>query len=164
MLSKTAEDALRTVTCLASQAASGKASMSAEEVAGITKVPRRYLHRVMQHLADADLVNSHRGVQGGDLLTRPADTITILDVVHAVEPVGRICDCPLNLLSNIADMLPVLRRISNPDELCEVLCRCCWQHAVGNRPDGYEPRVAKRRQKNDALMRKPSCDYKPSEA
>ena len=33
-----------------------------------------------------------------------------------------------------------------------------------NRPDRYEPRVLKRRQKNYKLMQKPRHDYKPGEA
>lgn len=67
-------------------------------------------------------------------------------------------------LTTISDMLPVLGAISNADELCDVLLRCCLQHAVGNRPDRYEPRVLKRRQKNYKLMQKPRGDYKPGEA
>jgi len=100
MLSKTTEYALRAVTCLASEAACGKTPSSAEEVAGITKIPRRYLHRVMQNLATAGLVESRCGSHGGYLLAKPADSITILDVVDAVEPMGRICNCPLNLQSH----------------------------------------------------------------
>lgn len=67
-------------------------------------------------------------------------------------------------LTTISDMLPVLGLISHCDELCAVLLRCCSQHAVGNRPDRYEPRVLKRRQKNYKLMQKPRNDYKPGEA
>ena len=67
-------------------------------------------------------------------------------------------------LTTISDMLPVLGAISNADELCDVLLRCCLQHAVGNRPDRYEPRVLKRRQKNYKLIQKPRGDYKPGEA
>ncbi len=67
-------------------------------------------------------------------------------------------------LTTICDMLPVLGLIRNPDEMCEVLLRCCLQHVVGNRPDRYEPRVLKRRQKKYKLMQKPRSEYKPGEA
>ena len=61
-------------------------------------------------------------------------------------------------------LLPVLGAISNADELCDVLSRCCLQHVVGNRPDRYEPRVLKRRPKKYAkLMQKPRRNYKPSD-
>ena len=61
-------------------------------------------------------------------------------------------------------MLPVLGLISNVDELCSVLYRCCAKHIVGNRPDRYEPRVLKRRPKKYKLMQKPRHSYKPGEA
>lgn len=67
-------------------------------------------------------------------------------------------------LTTVSDMLPVLGMISNADELCDVLYRCCWQHAVGNRPDRYEPRVLKRRPKKYKLMQKKRHQYKPGEA
>jgi Rrf2 family protein len=100
MLSRTTEYALRAVTCLASQVAGGTTLSSADEIAGITQVPRRYLHRVLQHLAAAGLVESRCGSHGGYALARSADTITILAVVDAEEPVRRICRCPLNLPSH----------------------------------------------------------------
>lgn len=100
MLSKTTEYALRAVTFLAESSCCGKSSCSAAEVASVTKVPRRYLHRVMQNLVAADLVESRCGGQGGYSLKRRPETITMLDVVNAVEPIGRIKVCPLGLPSH----------------------------------------------------------------
>ncbi len=67
-------------------------------------------------------------------------------------------------LSTVTEMLPILCEISNIEELCKVLLRCCYRHSVGNRPDRYEPRVLKRRQKNYKLMQKPRHEYKPGQA
>ncbi|MGB7348218.1 MAG: IS4 family transposase [Pirellulaceae bacterium] len=67
-------------------------------------------------------------------------------------------------LTTVSDMLPLLCLISNADQMCSVLLRCCSQHVVGNRPDRYEPRVLKRRPKKYKLMQKPRHDYKPGEA
>jgi len=67
-------------------------------------------------------------------------------------------------LTTVSDMLPVLGLISNADELCDVLYRCCLQHVVGNRPDRYEPRMLKRRPKKYKLMQKPRRQYKPGQA
>jgi len=66
-------------------------------------------------------------------------------------------------LTTVSDMLPVLGLISNVDELCDVLYRCCLQHVVGNRPDRYEPRVLKRIPKKYKLMQKPRHEYKPGQ-
>lgn len=100
MLSKTAEYALRAVTCLAEREATGGNPSSADTLAEITKVPRRYLNRVLQDLAAGGLVASRCGARGGYDLARPTDEITILDVVNAVAPLQRIRECPLGLKSH----------------------------------------------------------------
>lgn len=97
MLSKSAEYALRAAVELAQQP---EHSVSAEQLATATKVPRRYLHKVLQGLAAADLVRSHPGPGGGYRLKRDPATISILDVVNAVAPIERISVCPLQLPSH----------------------------------------------------------------
>lgn len=97
MLSKTAEYALRTVACLAREVDQPE---SAENLAMHTKIPRRYLHKVLQDLVRAGLVNSRSGPGGGYVLACSADTVTILDVVNAVSPLERIRHCPLGLESH----------------------------------------------------------------
>ncbi len=97
MLSKTAEYALRAVACLGSRVGN---SVSADQLAVETKVPRRYLTRVLQDLAAAGLVTSRPGPGGGYELCSDTNTLTILDVVNTVAPVERIRSCPLGLKSH----------------------------------------------------------------
>ncbi len=97
MLPKTAEYALRAVVWLARP---GDQTESADRLAEHTKVPRRYLHTVLQELVRAKLVRSQPGPGGGYALDRTARTITILDVVNAVAPLERIRRCPLGLRSH----------------------------------------------------------------
>ena len=97
MLPKTAEYALRTVACLAQE---WDHVESADHLAEQTKVPRRYLHKVLQDLVSAELVRSRSGPGGGYALAKPSDAITILDVVNAVAPLERIRHCPLGLPSH----------------------------------------------------------------
>ena len=97
MLSKTAEYALRAVMVLGSQ--SGRPA-SADLLSEKTKVPRRYLHRVLQDLVSARLVRSRSGPGGGYELDCDPSKITILDVVNTVEPIERITACPLGLKSH----------------------------------------------------------------
>ncbi len=99
VLSKTAEYALRAVVCLASQDGQAK---SADFLAEKTKVPRRYLHRVLQDLVAADLVQSRPGPGGGYELSQSPNSMTILDIVDAVAPIERITACPLGLVSHSA--------------------------------------------------------------
>jgi Rrf2 family protein len=97
MLSKTAEYALRTAVWLAQ---SPRESASADHLAEVTQVPRRYLHKVVQDLVHAGLVRSQPGPGGGYSLARLPEKITILDVVNAVSPLERIRHCPLGLPSH----------------------------------------------------------------
>lgn len=97
MLTKTAEYALRAVACLAQDP---DVSLSADFLSARTKVPRRYLHKVLQDLMQADLVRSRPGPGGGYSLAQTADDITILAVVNAVAPLERIRHCPLGLPSH----------------------------------------------------------------
>jgi Rrf2 family nitric oxide-sensitive transcriptional repressor len=99
MLSKTAEYALRAVALLASQPGQPAA---AELMAEKTKIPRRYLQRVMQDLVAANLLASRPGPGGGYELTRPAREVSILQVVNAVSPLERIRTCPLGLKTHTA--------------------------------------------------------------
>src|SRR5262245_37384535 len=97
MLPLTAEYALRAVACLASDP---EQPLPADELADQTKVPRRYLHKVLQSLAKAKLVKSRSGPGGGYVLACSPDETTILDVVNAVSPIERIRQCPLGLRSH----------------------------------------------------------------
>ena len=62
MLPKTAEYALRATVCLGRDP---KHTESADRLAEQTKVPRRYLHKVLQDLIKAKLVRSQPGPGGG---------------------------------------------------------------------------------------------------
>jgi Rrf2 family protein len=97
MLPKTAEYALRAAVWLARDEAQKE---SAEQLAVRTKVPRRYLHKVLQDLVKAKLVKSQPGPGGGYGLARSPNAITILDVVNATAPLQRIRHCPLGLVSH----------------------------------------------------------------
>jgi Rrf2 family protein len=97
MLPKTAEYALRATVWLGQKPDDTE---SADELAAITQVPRRYLHKVLQDLVQARLVRSQPGPGGGYALARPPTEITILDVVNAVAPLERIRNCPLGLATH----------------------------------------------------------------
>lgn len=55
------------------------------DVAKATKVSESYLRKVLQLLARAGLVASHRGVKGGFSLAQDARQITLCDVVEAID-------------------------------------------------------------------------------
>ena len=110
MFSQTVEYALRAVVHLADQAPEGRTT---EQIAAITKVPKPYLSKVLQSLVRAGVVQSQRGIGGGIKLVKTPQQLTILEVVNAVEPIGRIRECPLGLAAHGIHLCPLHRRLDN---------------------------------------------------
>lgn len=113
VLSQTVEYALRAVTHLAYMQPK---LCSTSQLAVKTQVPAAYLSKVLQLLVRAGIVHSQRGVGGGMTLLIPADELTILDVVNAVDPLKRIECCPLGLKSHGKNLCPLHRNID--DAIC----------------------------------------------
>lgn len=114
MLNQTAEYALRAMSCLAYEP---DRLTSTVELAEVTKVPANYLAKVLQSLAQADLVVGRRGVGGGYKLNRPAETITLLQVINAVMRVERIKSCPLGLENHAGTLCPLHRRMDQAAQM-----------------------------------------------
>jgi Rrf2 family iron-sulfur cluster assembly transcriptional regulator len=58
---------------------------SVKEIAERTTLPQPYLEQILLAVKGAGLVRSKRGVGGGYVLARPADEITLADILAAVE-------------------------------------------------------------------------------
>ena len=48
-------------------------------------IPLKFLENILGELKHVGIVNSRRGAQGGYWLNRPADEVTLADIVRAVE-------------------------------------------------------------------------------
>jgi len=73
---------------------SGRAAVSARQIAEEFDLPLPLLMNVMKDLNRAGLVESKRGPSGGYILARPAADITIADVIEAIEgPVALTACC-----------------------------------------------------------------------
>jgi len=110
MFSQTVEYALRAVVHLADQAPSPRTT---SQIAAATVVPKAYMAKVLQRLCRAKIVKSKSGKGGGMVLTRPPSDVTILEVVNAVEPIGRIRECPLGLTAHGVRLCPLHKRLDN---------------------------------------------------
>ena len=73
------------VRALIELALSGDAPITAERIAASQDIPRGFLLSILAELRRAHLVRSQRGQLGGWLLDRPADAISVADVIRAVE-------------------------------------------------------------------------------
>ncbi len=58
---------------------------SVKEIAERTNLPQPYLEQILLAVKGAGLVRSKRGVGGGYVLARPADEISLADILGAVE-------------------------------------------------------------------------------
>ena len=58
---------------------------SIKEIAEAQSVPQEYLAKILQKLARAGIVTTHRGVGGGVSLARVPEKISMLDVIEAIE-------------------------------------------------------------------------------
>ncbi len=58
---------------------------SVRDIADRTALPQPYLEQILLALKGAGLVRSKRGVGGGYVLARPADEITLAQIVSAVD-------------------------------------------------------------------------------
>ena len=82
-ISAKADYAVRAVVELAGTADAGP--VKAERVANAQDIPLNFLENILGELRHAGIVRSHRGAEGGFRLARPAEQITIADVIRAVE-------------------------------------------------------------------------------
>jgi len=80
---------------------------TATDIAEQTRVPVRYMSKVLQTLSEAGLVESQRGPTGGFWLTKSPHEITLLDVVDCIEPIERITTCPINLDEHCDNLCPL---------------------------------------------------------
>ena len=56
-----------------------------EAIATAQGIPAKFLEAIMTSLKQAGVVRSQRGPSGGFWLSRPADSITVADVIRAVD-------------------------------------------------------------------------------
>jgi len=65
------------------------------EIAEEMDIPVRYLPQILANLVEHAILTAEAGPNGGYLLARPADDITLLDVVEAAEGPIRLDQCVL---------------------------------------------------------------------
>ena len=66
-------------------AAAGAGPVKGDRVARAQEIPLNFLENILVDLRNAGLVASKRGADGGYWLARPAEEITLADVIRAVD-------------------------------------------------------------------------------
>lgn len=93
-LSQTTGYAILALGCIASWKGQ---RVLARQVQKCTGISMPYLRKLLYALGKAGLIETKRGYRGGLVLARPAEKITLLDVVQAVEHENPLPDCLLGL-------------------------------------------------------------------
>lgn len=116
MITQAVEYSLRAIVALAKE---GGRPLTSLQLSELTDTPAPYLSKLMQTLVRFELVQSRRGVNGGFVLSRRPEEITIYDVVQAVDPLKRIRKCPLNMGEHAGALCPLHRRLDEALETVE---------------------------------------------
>jgi Rrf2 family protein len=103
-LSKKADYALLAMRHLA--ATPDREAMPARELAEAYDIPLELLAKVLQKLVRAGLLESHHGIKGGYGLARPPASLTVADVIQAVDGPFTVTAC------------------SDTDHSCEQYAKC----------------------------------------
>lgn len=103
-LSKKADYALIAMKYLAMRR--DVASASAREIAEQYDIPIELLAKVLQRLVRMGLLTSHQGTRGGYTLSRPSGTISVADVIQAIDGPFTVTSC------------------SSDDNSCEQFAKC----------------------------------------
>jgi Rrf2 family protein len=67
-----------------------------QDISRRQSISPRYLEQIFQNLKRAGLLKSKRGPQGGYMLSRPTEEITVLDILNATEQDVLLVDCAGN--------------------------------------------------------------------
>lgn len=108
LLSEAAEYGLRAVTLLAQRPGE---TLKSREIAEATHSAPGYLVKVLQALSRAEVLSARRGSTGGFCLERQPTTLTVLEVVSAIDPIERIRSCPLGLKEHAECLCPLHQKM-----------------------------------------------------
>lgn len=84
MLSATCKYGIRAVIFIASKN-EPKANTGLKEIAEKLQIPQPYLAKILQVLARRKILHSSKGPHGGFYLLVPAEKLTLLDIIDAID-------------------------------------------------------------------------------
>jgi len=84
-------------------AAYGVGPIALTEVASSQRIPARYLEHIAKALKKAGLIKATRGVAGGYELARAPDSISVADIVRALEGSVLATECGIKPICSYSD-------------------------------------------------------------
>ncbi len=131
MISQTSEYALRAVVCLAQNP---DRPYTTAEIAKWTKVPEHYLSKVLLALAKHEVVYSKKGLHGGYVLAHDPESLPLLNVINAVDPIKHIKSCPLKLKTHGTNLCRLHKRLNDSIKTIEETFRTSTIAMILNEP------------------------------
>lgn len=93
-ITRQADYALRAMAYLAKLEPTKRAATS--QIAESKKIPPSFLAKIISQLSIAGLIHTSRGARGGVTLARPANEISILEVVEAIDGPIALNECTVS--------------------------------------------------------------------
>jgi Rrf2 family protein len=129
------------------------APVKGDQVADAQAIPLRFLENILAELRHAGLVHSRRGADGGYWLAKPADDITLAEIIRAVEgPLATVRGAPPDELVLEGDARPLqevwialranIRQILESVTVADVVASELPEpvRAIADHPDVWLPR------------------------
>ena len=114
LLTKKSEYALLSLISIAKSNSPKNVDVLSREL----NIPKSFLAKIMQNLAKNNIVISHRGVNGGFVLKKPYDEITILEITTvAEEKIPSVFECSPSMsacpsdVGNACNVWPLLNNL-----------------------------------------------------
>ena len=127
--------------------------MTREELARSQSIPPRFLEAILAELRRAGIVASQRGSEGGYRLARPAEQVSVADVIRAVEgPLADVHGVPPEAASYPGTAAPLqevwvatrvaLREVLEATTMADIASGAlpAAVRDLAGRPDGWERR------------------------
>jgi Rrf2 family protein len=96
------------VRAAAELAAAEEGPIKGERLAEAQDIPLQFLEHILLELKHHGIVRARRGAKGGYWLARPADEVTIADIVRAVEgPIAHVQSTPPEAISYRGNAAPL---------------------------------------------------------
>lgn len=71
-------------------------SISTQMICKLQQLPKKYVEHLLNSLKNAGLINSSAGSKGGYVLARPAEKISLYDIMEAVDDHSLELDCEMD--------------------------------------------------------------------
>lgn len=128
-LTRHTDYALRLLTHVAS-ISGGKSSIG--EIAQIHRISRNHLMKVVQALSHGGFLTTYRGRGGGFSLARPAEEITMGEIIRFTEPNMDLADCAHCQIAPVCQMTSIFNEAR--DAFLAVFDRYSLADASNNTP------------------------------